>query len=320
MRWKKLGHIFNPLDHELPDNCVEFAQSPQALVLEDRIRIYFSTRSVDPANGKFLSHVCFVDMDRHLETILGVARKAVLPLGALGTFDEHGIFPFSPFMDEGKIMAYTCGWSRRVSVSVETSTGHVTSTDNGLTFQRNGAGPIMGASLHEPFLVGDAFVRKYDGIYHMWYMKGTRWIRESQSAAPDRIYKIAHAVSGDGQNWQPDGLSPIADILHDNECQALPTVIYLNGTYHMYFCYRDVFGFRQDASKGYRLGYARSTDLMNWQRDDQKGGVPLSPAGWDSAMMCYPHLFSVEDRVYLLYNGNDFGRSGFGAALLERDE
>lgn len=317
MQWKKIGHIFNPADYKLPDNCTTFAQSPQALVLEDRIRIYFSTRSLDPQNGKFLSHVSFVDMDKHLDKVLGVAQKTVLPLGGLGTFDEHGIFPFSPYVEGNKIAAYTCGWSRRKSVSVETSTGYVTSADGGLTFARNGAGSVMGASLHEPFLVGDSFVRKYDGVYHMWYMKGTRWVRETPTASPDRVYKLAHATSPDGQTWLPDGATLIPDVLHENECQALPTVIYLDGVYHMYFCYRDVFGFRHDPTRSYRLGYAVSADLRNWHRNDGKAGIKPSAEGWDAGMMCYPHIFSVEERVYLLYNGNEFGRYGFGAAVLE---
>ena len=47
MRWHKVGKIFDPIDHALVSNCVEFAQSPQALVLDDRVRVYFSTRERD---------------------------------------------------------------------------------------------------------------------------------------------------------------------------------------------------------------------------------------------------------------------------------
>ncbi len=47
MKWKKLGKIFDPTDHSLPNGCVEFAQSPQALVCADFIRVYFSTRKRD---------------------------------------------------------------------------------------------------------------------------------------------------------------------------------------------------------------------------------------------------------------------------------
>ena len=61
--WKKLGKIFDPVDHQLLDGGAGFAQSPQVLVLEDRVRIYFSTRKKDNI-GKFLSHVFFVDFDK----------------------------------------------------------------------------------------------------------------------------------------------------------------------------------------------------------------------------------------------------------------
>jgi len=52
MKLTKRGRIFDPTHHTLPNGCVQFAQSPQALVFEDFVRIYFSTRAVDEANAK----------------------------------------------------------------------------------------------------------------------------------------------------------------------------------------------------------------------------------------------------------------------------
>ena len=75
--------------------------------------------------------------------------------------------------------------------------------------------------------------------------------------------------------------------------------------------------FEADKEKGYRLGYAYSKDLINWTRDDDNSGISISKEGWDSDMMCYPHIFKVDDKVYLLYNGNEFGKNGFGLAVLE---
>ena len=45
MKWTKRGLLFDPGRHPLPDGCTEFAQSPQALVFDDFVRIYFSTRA-----------------------------------------------------------------------------------------------------------------------------------------------------------------------------------------------------------------------------------------------------------------------------------
>ena len=41
MKWKKLGMIFDLSKIELPDGYSIFAKSPQALVFDDYIRIYF---------------------------------------------------------------------------------------------------------------------------------------------------------------------------------------------------------------------------------------------------------------------------------------
>lgn len=318
MKWKKLGQIFDPTQHELPNECVEFAQSPQALVFEDRVRIYFSTRQVDRRNGKFLSHISFVDMKKNFREVVKVSDETVIPLGNLGCFDEHGIFPMNVLRYEDKVYGYTCGWSRRASVSVETSIGLAISTDQGDTFQRIGDGPVLTSSLNEPFLVGDAFVQVYDGVFHMWYIFGTHWKTYSAGAPPDRTYKIGHATSLDGVAWaKEEARQIIADRLDSDECQALPTVIKVGSRYHMIFCYRQASDFRRNSARAYRLGYAFSDDLSHWIRDDASVGIDVSEGDWDSEMLCYPHLFECDGQVYLLYNGNEFGRRGFGIAVLE---
>src|SRR5947209_7173314 len=77
--------------------------------------------------------------------------------------------------DGDRVLAYTTGINRRVSVAADSSIGLAISRDRGLSFQRHGTGPLLSASLHEPFLVADAFVKRYDGTYHMWYIYGTKW-------------------------------------------------------------------------------------------------------------------------------------------------
>ena len=318
MNWKKLGKIFDPTQHILPNNCVQFAQSPQALVFDNFVRIYFSTRSLDKSAGKYLSHIAFVDMQKNLRDVIRVSDKTVIPLGELGCFDEHGIFPMSVMRYGNVIYGYTCGWNRRVSVSVDTAIGLAISRDNGLTFQRIGNGPVLAASLHEPCLVGDGFVKVIGDVFHMWYIFGIGWKKFSTDTAPDRTYKIGHAVSSDGINWiKEEARQVIADRLDADESQALPTVIAINGRYHMFFCYRQSSDFRKNKDRGYRIGHAYSDDLANWVRDDEHPHLDITNGGWDSEMLCYPHVFECDGKTYLLYNGNEFGRYGFGLAVLE---
>lgn len=316
MQWRKVGKIFDPTEYSLPNRCVEFSQSPQALVLEDRVRLYFSTRERDNV-GKYLSHVAFVDFDRAMRSVLGVSSQTVISLGGLGCFDEHGIFPFSVLNVGDRVLAYTSGWNRRASVSVDAAVGLAISHDNGQTFERFGNGPIMAATLNEPVLIGDAFVRIFEGRYHMWYIYGTGWKTFLSSETPERIYKIAHATSTDGITWERNARQIITDRLNADECQALPTVFFLDGTYHMYFCYRQAHGFRTQTNSAYRIGYATSNDLINWWRDDNSAGINVSTEGWDSDMQCYPNVFQCDGQTFMVYNGNQFGRRGFGLAILE---
>jgi len=318
MRWKKIGKIFDPAKFEMPNNCKEFAQSPQVLVFDDFVRVYFSTREMDSI-GKYLSHIAFVDFDKAFN-VIEVAKRTVIELGNLGCYDEHGIFPLNVLRTKDKLFGYVGGWNRRVTVSVDGSIGVAVSEDNGLTFQRIGDGPVLTSSVNEPFLVGDPFVLECDGEFHMWYIFGTAWKKFSEDAAPDRIYKIGHAVSSDGIEWEKneEGRQIISDSMGEDESQALPTVIKIADRYHMFFCYRHSFDFRENKDRGYRIGHAFSDDLRNWTRDDANSGIDVTLGEWDSDMQCYPHVFEMDGEVYMMYNGNRFGRFGFGLAKLEQ--
>ena len=318
MKWEKLGKLFDPSEHELYEDYIGYAQSPQVLIFEDFVRIYFSIRKQSD-NGKYISHIQYIDMDKKFTKILNVSNHEVIPIGDLGCYDEHGIFPINVLKHENKIYAYLSGWSRRVSVSVETGIGLAMSYDDGKTFKRLGNGPVLTSSLSEPYLVVDGFVKNYDGIFHMWYIYGTDWTQIDRKSEPERTYKIGHAISLDGINWKKELKQIIQDSI-EYECQALPTVIKIKNRYHMYFAYRSTFDFRNNSNNAYRIGYAYSDDLTTWIRDDQNVGIELSEDGWDSQMMSYPHVFECDDNIYMLYNGNTFGKDGFGLARLEKND
>jgi len=152
----------------------------------------------------------------------------------------------------------------------------------------------------------------------MWYIFGTGWKKFSDDAPPDRTYKIGHAVSNDGINWRKEeGRQIITDLLGEDESQALPTVIEINDRHHLFFCYRQSFDFRKNKDRGYRIGHAWSEDLVSWTRDDENPLLDVTPGDWDADMLCYPNIFECDGNMYLLYNGNEFGRYGFGLAKLE---
>ena len=167
--------------------------------------------------------------------------------------------------------------------------------------------------------MADPFVRLEDGTFHMWYIFGVAWKPFENGSAPDRVYKIGHAVSDDGVQWRKpeDGRQVVAGVLGSDESQAMPSVVKIGDSFHMFFCFRESFDFRTNRERGYRIGHADSEDLSEWRRDDAVALLEVTEGAWDSDMLCYPHVFAMDGRVYMLYNGNEFGRLGFGAAVLE---
>ena len=52
----------------------------------------------------------------------------------------------------------------------------------------------------------------------------------------------------------------------------------------------------------------------NWVRKDDQFPLEKPKEGWDSQMLCYPSLMAINNRQYMFYTGNDFGKTGVGYA------
>ena len=67
----------------------------------------------------------------------------------------------------------------------------------------------------------------------------------------------------------------------------------------------------------YELGFARSPTANAWERCDQDIRFVGTPEAWEDKERTYPFVFDHGGRRYMLYNGNGYGREGFGLAVLE---
>jgi len=318
LKFRNLGLIATPQNLDLRDGRAGFMQSPQTLQFDGFIRIYFSTRFLD-SSSKPISQVEYLDFSNDWHCLDSFSKPLSIGKSVLGAYDEHGIFPFVPFrISEKVILGYISGWSRRVSVDVETAIGICITHNNGETFTRIGNGPILAAGIGEPFLVGDPFVIANGDQMIMYYIFGTSWISDPQNpTAPlDRVYRIGLATSTDAINWDRRNGNQIISFEDELECQALPSVTRFQDSWLMAFCYRNAHDFRHNKEKGYRLGFARSLDGFNWSRLSEKD-CTMELGDWNSEMQCYPNLYASGDQIYLISNGNQFGKHGFGLHVLE---
>lgn len=313
--WKKLGKAFTPQEVTGRPWLREFAQAPATLLFDDFVRVYFSCRPPADPNGQYVSYSAYVDLDRtDLFKVRAVAEQPILSLGELGEFDEFGTYPVSVMREGGSVLAYYGGWTRCESVPFNVAIGAAVSHDGGKTFRKLGSGPVLSYSLDEPFVLSGPKVRRFNGQWQLFYIAGRKWKVVEGRAEP--VYKIRMATSEDGIHWRKHNKDLIQSRIEEDEAQASPDVVYANGKYHMFFCYRFSSHFR-GKQNGYRIGYASSADLVNWVREDAKAGIDVSEQGWDAEMISYPHVFELDGKTYMAYLGDQVGRHGFGLAVLD---
>jgi len=312
MRWIKRGVIFAP-DRTFPW-MVSHAALPVATHVDGGVlRIYFGTR--DERNR---TRIAAVDVDGdHPETILRLHDRPLLPLGELGTFDDSGTAPSWVVIHDTVVYLYYIGWNPEVTVPYRLSIGLAVSVDGGTTFERCSTGPICDRDVDEPYFNTSPCVLRDSGLWRMWYTSCTGW--ETVDGRPEPRYHIKYAESADGLRWRRSGRVCI-DYEAVDEAIGRPCVFVADGRYKMLYSYRKVAGYRTDPTQSYRLGYAESSDGLTWTRKDADVGIARSPTGWDSQMIEYCYRFRHGHRTYLLYNGNGFGASGFGYAVLADDD
>ncbi|OGG26703.1 glycosylase [Candidatus Gottesmanbacteria bacterium RIFCSPLOWO2_01_FULL_39_12b] len=314
-KWKKLGRVFNPTKYKDKSWMREFAQAPSVLIFDKFVRVFFACRPLRDKNRQYVSYTGFVDLNRYnLFEIINISKRPILQLGERGTFDEFGTYPVSVIRKDNEIIAYYGGWTRCESIPYTVSIGVAKSHDNGVHFTKFGRGPLLSSNILDPYVVSGPKVRRFNERWYLWYVAGTKWLETNSK--PEAVYKIRMAYSVDGINWTRNGKNLIENKIEKNECQASPDVIYYKEKYHMFFCYKYSLNFRNN-KRGYKIGYAYSDDLTHWIRDDTKAGIDISRKGWDGESIAYPHVFELDNNLYMLYLGNQVGRYGFGLAQLE---
>jgi hypothetical protein len=310
MKWVKQGLIYMPRGQFGWD--VSHAAVPTVDVVDDRVwRIYYSAR--DAHNH---SHTSFIEVEAgRPEHVLYEHPEPILPLGRPGTFDDCGIMPsWVVAVDRTTRYLYYIGWTVRVSVPYHNSVGLAVSRDGGRTFAKMGEGPLFGPTLTEPYFTGTSCVVIKNGRWRNWYLSCTGWVEHAGRMEP--IYDLKLAESMDGINWKRGG--QVAVGLRPGEAGlAKASVLLENGRYRMWYARRNLIDYRTDPANSYRIGYAESADGSVWERKDELAGIDISDSGWDSQMVTYPHVLSMGRKKYLIYNGNGFGRSGFGYATLD---
>jgi hypothetical protein len=311
MKWEKCGLIW------APDGELSWAQTHATLpvvqvVGADRWWVYVGCRDVDGKSRIARLELDTSGMPETLPTVCGVEPTPVLSLGEPGTFDDSGVMPSWLIQNGDELRLYYIGWNVIGTVPYRLSIGLAVSEDGGATFRRYSQGPIIDRNASEPFFATAPCVHRENDLWRMWYVSCTGWQQIQSRWEP--AYHVKYAESRDGIAWNLTGITCID--FGERFAVARPCVFPNGSKYAMLFPYRSMIDYRTASNSAYRLGYAESHDGLQWQRMDEHVGIERSTIGWDSEMMEYCWLQQHGQDTYLLYNGNGFGRSGFGMARL----
>jgi hypothetical protein len=296
--WRRLGRL--PLDTGGVTWAVSHAALPAVEPLDfDRWAVYLSLRD---GHGRARIGRTVLTMGE-TPALAPLDAQPVLDLGPLGAFDDSGV-TMSCLVTRGgeRHLLYT-GWSRGVTVPFYLAIGVAVSV-GGKPFQRPSPAPLLDRTSADPFLTASPFVTVEGGRWRMWYVSGTGW--QHRPDGPRHQYNIRYAESADGQHWARDG-HVCLDYRGDEYAFARPWVVRDDDAYRMWFSVR---------GDRYRVEAASSLDGLTWTRHTT-AGLRAAPDGWDSEMVEYPCVFDWRGARYMLYNGNDYGRTGVGLAVQE---
>ncbi len=309
VRITKLGRFYTPKGIHPWANS--HAQVPFAYTQQmENIRVYFSTRDVQGRSG-----VSYIELDKNNpKTILYEHDELCFKHSNTGFFDDNGTMPswFLPVNDE--IWMYYTGWNACDIVGYRLSIGLAFSTDGGKTFHRRYTGPILDRGQFDPVWVAQPAIFRENDQWRMWYLSCQKL--DSINNKFEHCYTVKYAESEDGIHWDRPNITCI-DLDEDTDAIGRPFVWKYRQTYFMMHSNRKSIGFRNDSKGGYRLQLSTSKDGIYWEPVNDFN-VPKDE-DWDSIMNEYSSVIPLkEDGKFLVfYNGNGFGRTGFGAFELK---
>ena len=301
MSWNKQGRILTPSN---TGNWYHGGFSGAHAVLDNagNINIYLTGRD---AENRSRIGVC--GFDAITGNVVQISEIPILELGERGAFDYNGTgYPFYINNENTELLYYT-GWTRGVHVDFINDLGLAEKTTDQPLFTRVSRASIFPRNNEEPFGTGSVCVLQDSGIWKIWYTCFDRW--EERTEGLRHYYHIRYAESHNGVEWNRNRTICIdVDTSQNEYVAAKPFVMKYKGHYLMWFAYR---------GNAYKVGFAVSKDGKDWKRhDDSRLCIQASAEGWDSEMVCYSSVLLHQDNALMFYNGNGYGKTGLGWAVM----
>lgn len=304
MAWRRLGRLFDA-ETQLPDHPLlcSHAANPLAVHIEgDLYRIFFSAR-----DARNRSSVGAVDIDITRRKVERVFAEPVIAYGPEGRFDADGMSIGSLHRDKtGARWIMYMGWQLPENQHWRGDIGRLR-LGSDLSLTREPETPFIGCDSIDSVSLSYPWVHEGSDGYTMWYGSTVTW----EAGNGEMLHVLREARSVDGIAWHRDGKTLPYHIGIAQAFSRPSVAVDGDGSLHMWYSFRGAPG------RTYRIGHATQSANGDWELHHLRGGLDVAPDGWDSQMVEYPFVFDHRGVRLMLYNGNGFGRSGFGLAEWE---
>jgi uncharacterized repeat protein (TIGR01451 family) len=240
--------------------------------------------AVISGGGEIVTRTAIVNVDGQICSLTKHTGNPVLSVGADGSWDDDDVWGPAVLKEGGSYKMWYAGdeGSNPSQIGMATST-------NGITWTKEAANPVLSPSQSwETNGVMATSVISDSGLYKMWYTGyNSEWVA-----------RIGYATSPDGVNWTKSGV--VLDVgtsgSWEDEDVGEATVIKDGGTYHTWYTGRD--------GMTSRIGYATSSDGINWTKDSANPVLDVGPPGaWDWLQVYGSSVVKVGGEYNLWYSG-----------------
>jgi hypothetical protein len=299
-RWIKQGRLYSLPEGGLHPKLKTHAANPLPVHLTgDVFRIFFCAR-----DEQSRSSVGAVDIDIVTREVVREHLEPFFEFGPQGSFYEAGVSIGNCYQAGGRRYMLFMGWQAPQGGHWRGDIGRLLVEDD-LMLKLDADVPLLGSDEVDPVSLAYPWVMEMPGGgFRMWYPSVVSW----ETGNGEMVAVIKAAQSENGVQWIREGLA-VPYALGQAQAFSRPTVLAGNDGYEMWFSYRSGTG------QTYRIGYATSPDAVSWTLALSEAGIDVSESGWDSEMIEYPFVFEHGGQRYMLYNGNSYGKTGFGLAL-----
>ncbi len=300
MKWSNIKHLISPIDRIEWLNQWASASCVTKSPLKEHYNLFITGRD---SKGRGQLGKAILNIER--KEIVKIEPMALCSLGEKGAFDDNGMtYPY-PLEVDNQLYLYYTGWQLGAQVPWINGLGLLCSED-GIHFKRYSRAPIFHRNNEDFIGIGSSAVIYDEGKYKLWYTSIRNWAKDPRDHK--HHYYIKYAESDNGIDWSPLQKVCINFAGNDEYAIAKPSVIKYKDHYFMWYSYRGEY---------YKIGFAISKDGINWVRKDHLLGLDRTSDHWSNEMVCYSYVFRHQDHLYMLFNGNGYGRSGLGIAEIE---